>query len=165
MAGYRGHLAGGVAAAAGCVILVGVLPYRQLAEYSSLLHGWQLLAGVFIVAMLFALFPDIDIKSKGQMIFYWSVFLIDVLLIWGKQIHAAAYLGLIAMLPLLSRHRGWTHSIVAALLVPAPILVIPYLYDSRALAIGVIFYGAAVVGYLSHIILDGELPGRLKKLM
>lgn len=50
--------------------------------------------------------PDVDTKSKGQSLFYWLVFTIDVLLIWNKQIQAAAYLGIIALLPLLSKHRG-----------------------------------------------------------
>jgi len=120
---------------------------------------------VFIVAMLFALFPDIDIKSKGQGLFYWLVFILDVLLIWIGAIEVAAYLGLIAILPLLSKHRGWTHSIVAAFIVPAPIAIVPYLHDGRMLATSVLFYSAAVVGYLSHIALDGELISRLRRLL
>lgn len=165
MSGYRGHLAGGLAAAAVCTVLVSTLPYQQFAAYADLLQGWQVLAGVFVISMLFALFPDIDIKSKGQVLFYWMVFILDILLIWGRQITVAAYLGLIAMLPLLSKHRGWTHSIIAALVVPAPIVLLPYLYDDKTLPVAVIFYGAAVVGYVSHIALDGELPGRIKRLL
>lgn len=165
MAGYRGHLAGGIIAAAICTVAVGMLPYDQLAEYSTLLHGWQVLAGVFIVAMLFALFPDIDIKSKGQMLFYWGLFILDLLLVWNRQVIAAAYLGLVAMLPLLSKHRGWTHSIIAAFVVPAPIALLPYLYDGKMVPVSILLYGAAVVGYLSHIALDGELTKRLRRLL
>lgn len=165
MAGYRGHLAGGLVAAVLCTVAVSLLPYERLAEYSSLLQGWQTLAGVFIVAMLFALFPDIDIKSKGQGLFYWLIFILDVLLIWIGAIEVAAYLGLIAILPLLSKHRGWTHSIAAAFIVPAPIAIVPYLHDGHMLATSVLFYSAAVVGYLSHIALDGELISRLRRLL
>ena len=165
MAGYRGHIAGGLAAALACTLAVSMLPYEQLSTYANLLQGWQTLAGVFMVAMLFALFPDVDIKSKGQSLFYWLVFTIDVLLIWNKQIQAAAYLGIIALLPLLSKHRGWTHSVGAAFVVPTPIIIIPYLYSERLLAISVLFYGAAVVGYLSHIALDGQLTNRLRRLL
>lgn len=165
MASYRGHLSGGVVAAAACTLTVSLLPYEQLATYANLLHGWQTLAGVFIIAMLFALFPDVDTKSKGQGLFYWTISIVDGLLIWNKQVQAAAYLGLIALLPLLSKHRGWTHSIPAAFIVPAPIILVPYLYDGRMLPISTIFYGAAVVGYLSHIALDGELLARLKRLI
>lgn len=144
---------------------VSLLPVEQLATYANLLNSWQALAGVFVISVLFALFPDVDTKSKGQAIFYWAAFIIDALLIYNKQIQAAAYLGFIAMLPLLSRHRGWTHSIPAAFVVTAPIILIPYLYDGRMLPIAVIFYGAAVIGYLSHITLDGELLNRVKKLL
>lgn len=165
MAGYRGHIAGGMVAALACTLAVSLLPYEQLSAYANLLQGWQTLAGVFMVATLFALFPDVDIKSKGQTLFYWLVFTVDVLLIWNKQIQAAAYLGMIALLPLLSKHRGWTHSVVAALAVPAPIIIIPYFYSERLLAISILFYGAAVVGYLSHIALDGQLASRLKRLI
>jgi membrane-bound metal-dependent hydrolase YbcI (DUF457 family) len=115
--------------------------------------------------MLFALFPDIDIKSKGQSLFYWLIFIVDALLIWSKQIQAAAYLGIIALLPLLSKHRGWIHSIVAAFVVPAPIILVPYLYSECILTVAVLFYGAAVLGYLSHIALDGQLVNRLKRLI
>lgn len=165
MPGYKGHLAGGLATAVICTVAVSLLPYQQLAEYANLLHGWQTLAGVFMVAMLFALFPDIDIKSEGQKLFYWGLFILDALLIWSKQIHAAAYLGFIAMLPLLGKHRGWTHSVFAAFIVPLPIIAIPYLYDGRTLPASALFYGAAVTGYLSHLALDGELGKRLKRLL
>lgn len=165
MSGYRGHLAGGLVAAVTCTIIVSLLPYQQMAEYADLLHGWRVLAGVFFVAMLFALFPDIDIKSEGQKLFYWAAFIVDGLLIWDKQILVAAYLGFIAMLPLLSKHRGWTHSIIAAFTVPLPIIVVPYLYDGRMVAVGILLYGAAVVGYVSHIALDGQLFDRLRRLL
>ncbi len=165
MPGYKGHIAGGFVAAAASTLLVSALPYRQFASYANLLHGWQTLAGVFVVAMLFALFPDIDIKSEGQKLFYWAAFLLDAVLVWAKQMNAAAYLGFIAMLPLLSKHRGWTHSVYAAFLVPVPIIVIPYWYDGRMLPLSLLFYGAAVVGYLSHIALDGKLLGRLRQLL
>ena len=165
MAGYKGHIAGGLVTAVACTFAVSLLPYEQLSAYADLLQGWQTLAGVFIVAMLFALFPDVDIKSKGQSLFYWLIFIVDALLIWNKQIQAAAYLGVIALLPLLSKHRGWTHSVVAAFLIPSPIVLVPYLYSERIVAVAVLFYGAAVVGYLSHIALDGQLVRRLKRLL
>ena len=155
MAGYRGHIAGGLAAALACTLAVSMLPYEQLSTYANLLQGWQTLAGVFMVAMLFALFPDVDIKSKGQALFYWLVFTIDVLLIWNKQIQAAAYLGLLAMLPLLTKHRGWTHSKWAMVLVPLPIVIVPYLYSETMLPISLVYYMAAVSGYFSHLLFDG----------
>ena len=155
MASYRGHLIGGLVAAAGYTVVVTMLPVTQMAEYAHVLNGTEAIASVFVIAMLFSLFPDVDTKSKGQWIFYWAIFLLDALLIWTRHLEAAAYLGLIATLPLLGHHRGITHSKLAAFIVPLPIVIIPYLYNEKMLPISVVYYGAAVVGYLSHLLLDG----------
>jgi membrane-bound metal-dependent hydrolase YbcI (DUF457 family) len=58
------------------------------------------------------------------------------------------------MLPILSRHRGWTHTWWAMLLVPSPLLILPYLHVPERPLVGLPFYGAAVVGYLSHLVVD-----------
>ena len=157
MASYKGHLVGGFV---GAVVYTGVMtfvPVERFAEYAHLLKDWQPLAAVFIFSMLFSLFPDVDTKSKGQGIFYWAAFLLDVLLIVNHYLQAAAYLGIVAMLPLLTKHRGWTHAIWSAFLIPLPIIVVPYLYDEKLFSISLVFYGAAVAGYLSHLLFDGLL--------
>ena len=87
-----------------------------------------------VVAVLFGLFPDIDTNSKGQDIFYGVAFLADILLIYDGRIMAAAFLGLLAMTPILSHHRGWTHSKPAMILVPSPIVLVPYFYNHRIFA-------------------------------
>lgn len=81
--------------------------------------------------------------------------MLDVLLIANGYVEAAAYFGLLAMLPVLSKHRGWTHSRISMLLVPLPIVLVPYLNRSSILDTCIIFYGAAVAGYFSHLLLDG----------
>ena len=161
MANYRGHLVGGAvctAVYAGAMLFV---PVERFAEYAHLLSDWQALA-VFVIGMLFALFPDVDTNSKAQDIFFWTVFPLDILLIWQGYIQAAAYLGLIAMLPIVTHHRGWTHRKWAMVIVPLPILLIPYLYSEKVLAISIVFYGAALVGYLSHLLLDGLIWKRIR---
>lgn len=155
MANWRGHIIGGVvftAVYAGAMLFV---PIEHFAESARLLQDWQAMAAVFVVGILFGLFPDVDTNSKAQDIFFWFAFIIDVLLIWNGNIQAAAYLGLIAMLPIITHHRGWTHSKIAMILVPLPILVIPWLYDTAMLPISIVLYGAAVSGYFSHLFLDG----------
>jgi hypothetical protein len=119
------------------------------------LHDWQAMAAVLVLSVLFALFPDVDTNSKGQNIFYGLAFAVDVLLIWSGNIQAAAYLGLLALLPIVGKHRGWTHSKLAMFLVPLPIILVPYLYNEEMLRISLVYYGAAVVGYFSHLLLDG----------
>lgn len=162
MANYRGHLGGGVVCTAVYTAAMLFVPVEQFAEYANLLHDNEVLAAIFVIGMLFALFPDVDTNSKGQDIFYWTIFLLDILLIWQGYIQAAAYLGLIALLPVISHHRGWTHTKWAMIIVPLPMILVPYLYDEKILAISLVFYGAAVVGYFSHLLLDGLIWKRFR---
>lgn len=162
MANYKGHIVGGLAAGVVYAIAMTVVPVERLAEYAQLLDDWQALAAVFVVAMLFALFPDVDTNSKAQDIFFWLIFIVDVLLIWNGYFIAAAFLGLIAMLPILTHHRGWTHAKWAMVLVPLPIVLVPLLYSNTLLPIAVVYYGAAVTGYFSHLLLDGLIWKRFR---
>lgn len=162
MANYKGHIAGGLVCTAVYAVGVSFLPLEYLAEHARLLQDWQAMAAVFVIGILFGLFPDVDTNSKAQDIFFWFAFIIDVLLIWNGSLQAAAYLGLIAMLPIITHHRGWTHRKWAMFVVPLPIVLIPWLYDEKLLPIGVIYYGAAVVGYFSHLALDGLIWRRFR---
>lgn len=156
MANYKGHIVGGLGAGVAYVAILGAIPH-VLTKTGGLLSQWQFLAALFVVAMLFGLWPDIDTNSKGQDIFFGAAFGFDILLIWQGYIEAAAYLGLLSMTPIVSKHRGWTHSKIAMVLVPLPIVIVPYLYRSNMLATALIFYGAAVAGYFSHLLLDGKI--------
>lgn len=162
MANYKGHLAGGVAANTAYVLGLGLLPGELLQKTGGILNDWQMVAGLFVVAMLFGLWPDIDTNSKGQDIFFGMAFVFDILLISQGYIEAAAYFGLLAMTPILGKHRGWTHSKWAMLLVPLPIVIVPYINKSTILATCIIFYGAAVTGYFSHLLLDGRIIKRFR---
>lgn len=162
MANYKGHVAGGLVAGMVYALVLTAVPVERLAEYAQLLDNWQALAAVFVIAMLFALFPDVDTNSKAQDIFFWLVFVVDVLLIWGGYFAAAAFLGLIAMLPIVTHHRGWTHAKWAMIVVPLPIVLVPLLYSEKLLPISVIYYGAAVAGYFSHLLLDGLIWKRIR---
>lgn len=162
MANYKGHIAGGAVFTGVYTLAMLNAPVEQLAEYASLLYDWQAMFAVFVIGMLFALFPDVDTNSKGQDLFYWIIFPLDVLLVYAGQFQAAAYLGLIAILPILTHHRGWTHSKWAMLLIPLPIVLIPWLYSDAVLPISLVYYGAAVVGYFSHLFLDGLIWRRFR---
>lgn len=156
MAGYKGHIAGATAFFglyfAGLVYVLSVdAAYTRFTLLEQV--GYPL--ALFGLTLLFGLWPDVDTNSKGQDLFYLIFFLVDIVLIVTRQFEEAAYLGLFAILPVLGHHRGWTHTWWAMLLVPAPLLVLPsILFPERPLS-GLPFYGAAVVGYLSHLFMDG----------
>lgn len=162
MANYKGHIVGGVVISA---VFAGALlftPIQRYAESANLLQNWQAVAAIFVIGILFSLFPDVDTNSKAQDIFFWIIFPLDILLLATGNLQAAAYLGLIAMLPILGHHRGWTHSKWAMLLVPLPILVVPYLYNKSTLPIAAIYYVAAVFGFFSHLLLDGLIFSKFR---
>lgn len=156
MAGYKGHVAGSLVFCGGYLAVLAFVfsvdqAYRRFSELE--------LVGVPVVltglCVMFALWPDVDTNSKGQNLFYSIFFGVDVALIAMREFQWAAYLGLFAILPILGKHRGWTHTYWAMLLIPSPLLILPYLlFPSTPLA-GLPFYGAAVVGYFSHLFMDG----------
>lgn len=161
MAGYRGHLTGALVFFGlyllGLIYLYSIdAAYQQFTALELVAYPLALLG----VCLLFGLWPDVDINSRAQVLFYSIFFVIDLFLIATQHVEAAAYLGLFALLPVLSKHRGWTHTWGAMLLIPLPLLVLPLLfYTERPLA-GLPFYGAAVIGYGSHLFMDGLLPRR-----
>lgn len=157
MAGYKGHIAGAVGVNMAYVLVLIILPWDILSHTGGLLANWQFLAALFVVAMLFGLWPDIDTNSRGQDIFFGAAFLANVILIWQGYIEASAYLGLMAMTPIIGKHRGWTHSKLAMLLIPFPVVVVTYFYKPQLIFTALIIYGAAVAGYFSHLLLDGRI--------
>jgi uncharacterized integral membrane protein len=156
MSGWKGHIAGAVVLNTAYVASVRFLPDTTLLQRWDLsLQDWQLLIGLYVIAVLFGLFPDVDTNSMGQNIFFGGAFIAEIVLIVTGKFEPAAYLGLLAMTPIIGKHRGWTHSKLAMVLVPSPILFIPYLHNRHVWTLGVVIYGAAVVGYFSHLLLDG----------
>jgi hypothetical protein len=154
VASHRGHISLAIVFGAA---LVAALASTATAAAMSFRERAVTAVGVVSVGVLFALFPDVDIKSRGQMLFYRLFVLVDAVLIVTGQFAAAAYFGLLALVPIVSRHRGWTHTYAAMLLVPAPILVAP-MYLARAPVLdGLPYYLGAVAGYLSHLVADGML--------
>lgn len=138
--------------------------------------------GCFVVALLFGLFPDVDIKSRSQKVFYSVLFVLNAsLILIFQRYFEAALLGLFAMIPILSKHRGWTHSKITMILLPSLFLVIPLyaeysgygigweelpaIFDSlveyenlpETFHSGIAFYVAGLIGYASHLYLDGIL--------
>lgn len=189
MSMFREHWLGGLTAYSIFFIISLIVTVSVSIAYASpldwnptiLMEPLGILA-CFTIALLFGLFPDVDIKSKSQKIFYSLLFVLNLSLILIFQRYLeAAILGLFAILPILSKHRGWTHSRITMILLPGLFLVIPLyveysdygvgwkelpeLLDSlvehenldETVRSGLAFYVAGLIGYASHLFLDGIL--------
>ncbi len=114
--------------------------------------------GAYVLALLgiyvlFSLWSDVDTNPTAQTLFYTVFLAIDGVLILTRQFEAAAFFGLLAILPVLSRHRKWTHRWWIALLVPFPMLLVPFLFYPDQPLVGVPLYGAAGLGHATHLLL------------
>lgn len=160
MPGYKGHIGYGVVF--GALLLAG-LAFSPLIEGLTPTDLIRDAVVILWIAVLFALFPDVDIKSKGQMLFYRIFILLDLVLLWQGMFVEAALLGFLAMLPIISRHRGWTHTVWAMILVPSPILLVPMYLADAVVWSGLPYYLGAVAGYLSHLVADGILVRNFRR--
>lgn len=144
--GYKLHLTGGFVC--GGLILV-TLTWKNI-------YNPEPLAGVALmtVCLLGALFPDTDTDSKGRNLFYLCLVILDLVLMAMELFKWAAIVGFCAMLPAVGHHRGWTHTWLAMILVPLPIIILPAFFYGFSLRTLLPFYLAAVVGYFSHLLLD-----------
>jgi membrane-bound metal-dependent hydrolase YbcI (DUF457 family) len=143
---YKTHLAGGVFA---FVIYLAVLAlfFSYKPTYATLI--W------FGLCILGSIWPDIDTNSTAQKLFYGFFLVLDLILLIAGQYEKAAILGFFALLPIIGKHRGWTHSISAAFIIPSPLIVLPVVKPDLN-AGGLEYYIPVVIGYLSHLVLDKE---------
>ncbi|MXV73669.1 hypothetical protein F4Z99_05240 [Candidatus Poribacteria bacterium] len=191
MSMFREHWIGGLVAYSTFFIISLIAAIAVPIFYDTMPSDWNptippvgsfvQIIGCFAVAVLFGLWPDVDIKSKSQKIFYSVLFVLNVVLIVFLQRYLeSALLGLFAMLPIMSKHRGWTHAKITMILLPSVFLFIPIYagypewqsgsnladqfkalreWDDLPSAVlsGIPFYVAGFIGYATHLHLDGIL--------
>jgi membrane-bound metal-dependent hydrolase YbcI (DUF457 family) len=147
MPGFKGHIAGAVVStglALGGAWWLGL--YRPEPKMMAILAA---------LAILGSLFPDVDTNSKGRHLYYGAALIADAALIFKAQYRYAALLGFCAILPAVGAHRGWTHTWWAGIIIPSPILIAPMMLMGMTWQFLLPFYLAAVLGYYSHLLLDG----------
>ncbi|MCG9134629.1 metal-dependent hydrolase [Candidatus Poribacteria bacterium] len=191
MSMFREHWIGGLVAYSTFFVISLIATFAVPIFYDGIPQAWNptippvsdliKIIGCFVVAVLFGLWPDVDIKSKSQKIFYRVLFVLNVVLIVFLQKYLlSALLGLFAMLPIMSKHRGWTHARITMILLPVVFLLIPIYtgypewqstgnlvdhfnalqdwdYLPHAILSGLPFYVAGFIGYATHLHLDGIL--------
>lgn len=143
---YRAHLAGGVFAFVIYLVALAVFFSYKLTFETLIWFGLCILGSIW---------PDIDTSSTAQKLFYGFFIVLDVIFLIAGQYKKAAILGFFALLPIIGKHRGWTHSISAAFIIPSPLIVLPVIKPELN-AGGLEYYIPVVIGYLSHLVMDKE---------
>lgn len=137
------HMAGGIA-----VWLIAMYFLR------SYVTSFPLLVLLFFCAVSGSLFPDIDIKSKGQRLFYGLMAPAYIFLFTQKQYLLCFAVGLCALAPVLATHRGlfhrwWFVITFAGTWGYACLCMFPH--QSQSISLATLFF---MCGALSHLWLD-----------
>jgi hypothetical protein len=147
MPGYRGHLIGGSVA---FVVIHNVLSSfapEMVTGANDMLIG-------ALLCLLGALFPDIDIKSVGQRVFYSFALLLSMLAILSHHYSLLAVLAVLGLFPLVVPHRGVIHRLWFVVLVPFSVPLILAYGNAELFAPSFILYLYFLAGAVSHLMLD-----------
>ena len=166
MANYRGHVAGGAATFL-------IIAYTTTKLFPAPLYTPKELLLALLFCLLGSLFPDVDIKSVGQRIFYTVLTIFIIITILTQQWLLLSMLSLISIFPLLVNHRGIIHTIGFVTLAPLVILFVTHYLLPTSNLLGKydlfsrttwILYGYFVAGALSHLLLDYGISHKYKRL-
>lgn len=148
MSNFKGHRNAGIVAGVAVGIGLGITKLR---------FGIEVDNTIIVIAMgatfLFALFPDIDVKSTPSKWFYWAVAITLGYCYYIEQHAVGNLLGLISIIPQLTKHRGIFHSRLTAIILPASIFYLHYI-NTLTLKASIIIYIASVIGYVTHLFKD-----------
>ncbi|MFH0898390.1 MAG: metal-dependent hydrolase [bacterium] len=152
---YKGHLIGGIVACAGMFkITTSLWNMPTLSQLPLCLA----------VCLLGAIFPDIDIESKMQRIFYIvaTFFLIGTIFYqqWTLFFIATGLTLLVTQL----QHRTLTHNIWFLISIPALLVLYISFKNNAFFSPSLLWYSYFIAGAISHVILDRGVT-ILKKIL
>jgi len=152
MAQGTDHIAAGI-----IVWIISLLLFQMF--IASFFHLMILL----FCAVAGALFPDIDIKSKGQRFFFSIMAPLYIFLFMREQYALCGSVALVALLPTFVSHRGIFHRswFILAIACMSGIAITSIFPAHREfIKIGTIVF---IFGALSHLLLDFGFYGMLHK--
>lgn len=143
MPGYKGHLVGGL-------ITYAVVAYMLKDHNPSAYMAFEWC----VFACAGSLFPDVDVKSKGQKWLYWFLCIGFFILLISRRYMLLGILSIIALVPMMVRHRGLFHKLWFIIAAPSTVAYIMAGYFPKYQT--VIMYDTLffVVGAVSHLWLD-----------
>lgn len=147
MPNYKGHLIGG-AVTYGLVVGALIVCLNQRVFHFEDLIIW------LMMCLLGCLFPDIDIRSKGQKIFYRFLLIITIMVLLSKRFDVLALVTFAAIFPSFVSHRGMMHNIWFIVTIPFLAVVALSYYTTGIIPHAAMCYLFFVAGALSHVILD-----------
>jgi len=153
MSNYKGHLTGGVATFASTYFALTML------QVSIPVNPLQLL----LFCLFGSLFPDIDTKSKIQILSYRVAFVSFAVLAWFQRWSAVVLLSFLLLIPLVVHHRTLTHKKWFIVAIPTSLYIAAIIYQPQY-ALLVLWNGLFfIAGAFSHLILDYGLRIALKR--
>ena len=147
MPGYKTHLAGGIGS---YLVIMHTLLILQLIVNPS--TCFILLC--FACSLAGSLFPDIDIKSKGQKLFYLIFLLVIAGSIYCKKYMILSVCSVASMIPLLCNHRGLFHRLWFVILFPLLSVYFVSLFYTLNKSFLLILSFFFIAGSISHLWLD-----------
>ncbi len=151
MPNYKSHLIGGL-------LFYGLVLFLfSLSKVAWTTHLYWLTA-----TLAGSLFPDIDIKSKGQRLFLKVLLLLLLLCLFLQAYVPVIMILCFSLIPLIVPHRGLFHdmgciAVMCGLTDLILIFIVPA--KSKTIIVTSLFF---MVGVLSHLLLDKGFKGTFK---
>lgn len=155
MPGYKAHIGLAIFLYAIVFIIVSSV-YKP-----SLLYLLELA----FCTVLGALFPDVDIKSKGQKYIYTAFFIGAIPLLCMRYYMVTAFLGWLFVIPMIVKHRGVFHDPVYMSLLVFILWYMLYAYSPYYGRHFIVHYICFLIGMHSHMLLDYGIVYYVKKVV
>ena len=153
MPGYKGHTIGGLVT----FIILSLLLKPPLSFAGTI--------ELALMTCIGALFPDVDIKSRGQRYFYIALAALLIFLGLKRRFVLIFFVSLIGMVPLLVHHRGPFHN--PKFLIMLVLFIMVSLHLMQIIGMQKLYWHAVffLSGALSHLVLDFGCSKFIKKLL
>ncbi len=144
MSNYKGHLVGGA------VTFVGSYFALTLLQVQVPINPLQLL----LFCLFGSLFPDIDTKSKVQILSYRMAFIAFITLALLQKWSAVILMSFLLLIPLVVHHRTLSHKKWFIVAIPTALYTAALIYQPQY-AVSILWNGVFfVAGAFSHLVLD-----------
>ena len=184
---FSGHLVGGVLAG-GAVVALAVITRNTFVEVDSVnqlfsRQAWlsgdtKALTALFLITCFMALFPDLDLPSIQQRWFYRVVLVVLVVLFFMGQGEVFALVAILVLLPVIHKHRGWTHWPITPFLIAIMMaLIFEYQRSTKSWGGGFsvdnvflylktywMYVIGCVLGHYTHLLLDSKYFSNIFRL-